>query len=331
MGDHDKLFKRAFSAPNHAAGEIRSVLPEAVTDRMDLEKLRLVPASFVDAEMTERHADLLFCAPIDGEDAYVYFLFEHQSASDPLMTSRILGYMVRIWDRIVREDPDRRTVPIVVPIIVHNGTQPWTGPVRFHELVDWLEAFPDLVPLVPDFELRIDDLAALDDEALRKRPLGAFAKLSLWALRDARSVERLLGAVRGWSHLFQELVRTDPRREDIQVLLGYIRRASGDLSYELVRDTFIEAIPEVEANMASAAEELIQRGREEGLQKGLQKGLRKGRGEANRTTLSRLLGLRFGALDADTEARIGDGNTGELERWLERMMTAETLDGVFAD
>lgn len=60
--------------------------------------------------------------------------------------------------------------------------------------------------------MRIDDLAILDDEALRARPLSAFAKLSLWALRDARSVERLLVTIREWSQEFTELVRGDPHR-----------------------------------------------------------------------------------------------------------------------
>ena len=51
MGHHDTFFKRAFSVPEHAAAEIRSVLPPIVTSRMDLKTLRLLPASFVDSEM----------------------------------------------------------------------------------------------------------------------------------------------------------------------------------------------------------------------------------------------------------------------------------------
>jgi predicted transposase YdaD len=66
MGDHDTLFKRAFGVPEHAAGELRSVLPAAVVDRLDLDSLELLPTSFVDQEMVHRHADLLFRAPLAG-------------------------------------------------------------------------------------------------------------------------------------------------------------------------------------------------------------------------------------------------------------------------
>jgi predicted transposase YdaD len=69
MGDHDGLFKRAFSVPAHAAGELRSVLPEALTNRLDLSTLKLETASFVDAEMEHRHADLLFSATLAAAGA----------------------------------------------------------------------------------------------------------------------------------------------------------------------------------------------------------------------------------------------------------------------
>ncbi len=47
--------------------------------------------------------------------------------------------------------------------------------------------------------------------------------------------------------------------------------------------------------------------------------------------LARLLQLRFGALDTEAEARIAEGSPEDLEGWLERFATAETLDAVFAD
>ncbi len=320
MGHHDTFFKRAFCVPEHAAGEIRSLLPPAVTSRMDLETLRLLPASFVDAQMAHRHADLLFRAMIDGEYAYLYFLFEHQSTPDHLMPFRVLTYILRIWDQLLREDPTRRTLPIIIPIIVHHGAQGWTAPRRLHECVAGLEAFPHLAPLVPDFELIVADLVHIDDEALRARPMGAFPKLALWALRDARSVERLLATVHEWGEEFRELKRQDPDEDDVGVVLRYILRAAGDLSYEVVRDKFIEVIPEVEADMASAAEQLIQRG--------VARGLKEGR-LAARALLTRQLQLRFGALGPDAEAAIAKGTPEQLGGWAERVITAETLEDVF--
>lgn len=176
---------------------------------------------------------------------------------------------------------------------------------------------------VPDFELIIDDLVHVGDEALLGRPMDAFPKLVLWALRDGRSIDKLLGSLPKWRHEFERLIRADPTLGDAQVFLDYILRVSGDVSFEIVRQKFIEVIPELEVAMASAAEQLIQKGEE--------RGLKKGRQEANRTMLARQLQLRFGALGPELEARIAEGSSDELEIWLERVITAETLDAVFAD
>src|SRR5688572_22478854 len=105
MGDHDSLFKRAFSVPAHAAGELRSVLPEALTKELDLSTLKLEPASFVDEEMKHRHADLLFSASIAERPGFVYLLFEHQEKPDDVMPWRVLTYQQRIWAALLREEP----------------------------------------------------------------------------------------------------------------------------------------------------------------------------------------------------------------------------------
>ena len=326
MGPHDTLFKRAFGVPRHAAGLIRTMLPPGLVARMDLDALELVPTSFVDPEMGHRHADLLFAVPLDGEGAFVYFLVEHQSEPDALMVFRLLTYLQRIWAAILRDDPARRTLPIVVPIVVHHGRGGWTAPVSLHELVEGLDAHPGLAPFVPDFTMLLDDLAHRDDEALLRRPLAPFPKVALWVLRDARAADALFRSLRSWAHELHELVASGGR-EDIDTIVRYLFRVVDDVSYETIRDRFIEVIPEVEAAMASPAEQLI----EKGLQKGLQRGRQEGRREANRATLARLIRLRFGPPGPGVEARIAAATPEDLERWLERFANAESLDAVFAD
>jgi len=91
MGEHDTLFRRTFSVAEHANGELRSLLPPEVTAALDLARLERLPGSFVDPELRERHADLLFRAPRmggGGDPVYLYVLLEHQSAPDPLMPWR---------------------------------------------------------------------------------------------------------------------------------------------------------------------------------------------------------------------------------------------------
>ncbi|RLB55351.1 MAG: hypothetical protein DRJ42_06460 [Deltaproteobacteria bacterium] len=330
MGDHDKLFKRVFRVPRHAAGLIRTMLPAALVARMDLSRLELVRASFVDPELRERHGDLVFRVPIDGKMAFIYFLVEHQSEPDALMAFRLLTYIQRLWAAILRDEPTRKTLPLVVPIVVHHGRGGWTKARTLHELVDGLDEMPELRAFVPNFEMIIDDLIRVDDRALLARPLEAFPKVALWVLRDARTIDALFEGLRAWHDEIQTLVASSRDLEDFESVMRYILRVSKDVSFETIRDKFIEVIPEVEAAMASPAEQLIQKGRQEGVQQGLKKGRQEGRQEANRTMLARQLQLRFGALGPEAEARIAQGSSVELEGWLERVITADTLDAVFA-
>ncbi len=324
MGDHDSLFKRAFSVPASAAAEIRCVLPDAVSGRLDLDELQSVRASFIDDQMAHRHTDLLFRAPILGgrEQAYVYVLLEHQSEPDPLMPWRVLGYVNRIWEAAIREEPGRRTLPPIIPLIVHHGPAGWSAPKRLHDIVGGIAEIPELAPLVPDFEIVVDDLAAMTDEALRARPLPPFPKVALWVLRDGRTTEVLFTRLHAaWHKELSRLRRAHRGDEDTQVILRYILRVAGDTPFEVIREHIAEAAPELEEDMATAEEELIQ--------KGVERGVEQGRAEALREMLFRLLRARFGELGPDVERRLGAASPDDLDRWIERVVTAERPEDIF--
>ena len=140
---HDRLFRRIFSNPEHAAAELRTILPAELLTALDLPALEVVPgASYVDAELAERQVDLLYRVPHreSGEPALVYVLFEHQSSVDPRMPARLLVYMARIWEQWMRENPSGK-LPLIVPAVLHHSSTGWTAPARFAELL----AIPETV------------------------------------------------------------------------------------------------------------------------------------------------------------------------------------------
>ena len=327
MGDHDKLFKRVFAVPEHASGELRSVLPASVVAGLDLGALELVPGSFVDAEMVERHTDLLFRAPIVGSTgcAYVYFLLEHQSEPDRLMPWRVLGYMHRIWEAVLRAEPERTSLPAVITVVVHHGERPWSTPRRMHDVVDGLEELPELGAFVPELDLLIDDLVVADDEALARRPVAALPKVALWLLRDGRDVEAFLAHLAAWAGELERMVREDRGHRDVALVVRYIWRVAGATPFEIVRQRVIEVAPAMEETMASIEEQLIAKG----IAKGIEQGFAQGVEQATRATLARLLRARFGSLSADVEEKIAEATIGELDAWVERVVTAGRLEEVF--
>jgi flagellar biosynthesis/type III secretory pathway protein FliH len=76
------------------------------------------------------------------------------------------------------------------------------------------------------------------------------------------------------------------------------------------------------------AEGLLE-GRAEGLLEGRAEGLSEGRAHGKVQTLLRLLARKFGELPSEVHARAATGSERDLDRWLERLLTAEALDAVF--
>jgi predicted transposase YdaD len=75
----------------------------------------------------------------------------------------------------------------------------------------------------------------------------------------------------------------------------------------------------------------LQRIREAGREEGREAGREEGRREGEAEMLLRLLRVRFGPLPAEVTARVTTADPETLLRWSERVLSAPTLEAVFAD
>ena len=57
---HDRLFRRVFGNPEHAAGELQLLLPAAVSARVDWSTLHPEKTDFIREVLTELRSDVLF-------------------------------------------------------------------------------------------------------------------------------------------------------------------------------------------------------------------------------------------------------------------------------
>jgi len=80
--------------------------------------------------------------------------------------------------------------------------------------------------------------------------------------------------------------------------------------------------PQAESTAMTVAEKLIEQGIEQGIAKGIAKG--------QRATLLRLLTLRFGTVPEHREAELEGANEAQLAIWIDRVLTADSLDEVFS-
>lgn len=339
-GSHDSLIKWTFSNVRYAAVELRAMLPPALLAKLDLSTLQLRPGSFVDRDLRQSHTDLLYSVQLASRQAYIYLLLEHQSDPDGSMPFRLLAYLVRVWqDHLRRAERGSGTalpLPLIIPLVVHQGPNGWTKARHFHELFDpELLQVEGVANLVPSFSFLLDDLVQQSDAALLARARDQaelLVSLALWALRDARSRERLLNSLLQWAPIMQAAGQSDEGSEALATLWGYFFMVTPDLSEHDFAQALSAALPDSQGPiMATLAEQWMKKGRAQGLAKGLEKGLEKGLNQGRRDTLARLLELKFGPTPDWAQTRLTAASREELARWTERVLGAESLEAVFAD
>jgi predicted transposase YdaD len=315
------LFKAAFETPSDAASLLRSVLSPDVVNAIAWDTLAAVRGSFVDPELAGRHTDLLFSANLVDQRVLIYVLLEHQSTSDPEMPLRVLVYLVRIWERFRKESANEgEPLPPIIPIVISHASGGWTAPRTFHEMfAPSVVALPSVAALLPSFAIVVEDLARYSNADLRRLALSCFPTLAVWALRDARDPQRLLANLEHWAHAFVEAQLSPRGLAAIEQLLRYFSYVLDDLDLEKFRDKLEALAPGTETTaMATLAERLLNQGREEG------------RCEARVEVLVKQLALRFGTVTAEQRATIDASSAEALDRYIERVLTAASIDAVLA-
>lgn len=124
-----------------------------------------------------------------------------------------------------------------------------------------------------------------------------------------------------WANLLLETLNEPDGLRALETVLRYlahVRDDDDDFIDVLVRATDDE---EVEAIAMSYRDRIFNQGREEGREQGR---------EGARRILSKLLQLKFGELERSVEERLAKASLAQLETWSERVLTAETIDAVFA-
>ena len=263
---HDKFFKETFGRAELARSFFQAHLPPRLVQEVAWDTLRLESGQFVDERLAGRCSDLLYSVELRDQQMLLYLLFEHQSTLDPDMPFRLLVYMVRIWeDWHKRAKPAGAKPPCILPLVLYQGAGAWTVSTQFR---DWL-AVPDelrgeLAPYQPDFQYAVADLSQLPLDQMQ----GSLPLQVILALMRATAQEGL----EEWLARFGEAVGrwlAQPDRAGLaRVLLTYA------LSTDVKRPSTVEAFvgkvndQTVKSDVMSIAEQLIQKGRQEGVASG---------------------------------------------------------------
>lgn len=315
----------------------------AIAARIDWSRLKRLEDGFADAADRPFATDLGFSAPLGDGHVLLHVIVEHKSWRDSLVAWQVTRYTVRTIDRLHQEAGKPQRLPLVLPIVVYQGDEPWNAARDVRDLFAIpgdlsAEAHQALRARRPSCAYDLHDLGALAATIGDDVRLGLVARLSVHFLCRMRNLtaEQLPDAllqVREMLLAVQDLPRG---RLLLGMLFSYLRAtAKADVAavHAAVRGTLPPSTGDAMLNpLERAFEDATNRGLAEGLAKGIERGiergLERGRGDGQRAVLRRQLQKRFGALPQSLLDALEASTQADLDAWCDRILDATTLDEV---
>jgi len=321
---HDHLFQALFTDPEHAGPLLRSALPPSLVEAIDWPTLTRRPAMQRDARGRKTICDVLFSVETgNATPLFLYLVLEHKSQGDGFDALQLLDQVVSVLRTHRREHPGEPNLPAVLPIIVHAGPRPWRSPRQVRELFD-VERLPaDLRQHLPAFEYRLDDLHDQPPAKLRERALSVLGLCALSALQylpsAGRRVETFAAWVDEWRDVHEQaaqLTSASSARDIYDAVVHYILQTSNLPRPQVHRVLQKRLSSSAMKNFRSTLDQTRDEGKAEG-----------------RTELVlRLIRKRFGtAVTTEVEDQVRNASLDDVDRYVERLLDAATIDDVFRD
>ena len=321
---HDPAYKRLFSQSHMVQDLLRGFVARGWSDALDFSTLRPVPASFVSDRLRERHGDLVWQVRFRGDWLYLMVLLEFQSSVDSAMAVRVMTYTSLLYQKLIDDGVLRRRgkLPPVLPVVIYNGSVPWTAAEEVAELIAGRRE--TLAPYQPSQRYYLLDERSMGAHDLPRRNLVS----ALIALETNRERDRTPALMTALIERLRELEDTELTRvfqEWVDQMLapprGPRRAETEPLArLEEVRTMLAERVKEWTA-------EWVAEGREQGLKQGI---------EQERRLLCRQAARKFGIetgsrLSALLERVADQERLAQVGEWIiECDAEAELLDRVRA-
>lgn len=159
---HDKFFKASFSRLDVIQSFIEEVFPPQYSNKINLNSLKLSNATFIDSELSEHLADLVYQVEFAGEPAMITLLFEHKSYQEDFPEWQLLRYMTNIWreEQKQRKGKKHKKSTVVIPIIIHHGKSAWKKVSMKNQFGN---PHQDLLKFLPEFDYLLFSLNDFSD------------------------------------------------------------------------------------------------------------------------------------------------------------------------
>ena len=191
---HDKFFKNMMSKKEVAIDFFRDNLPAHVMEKIDLSTIELQKESFIEEDLKQQFADLIFKVNIDQHEGYLYLLLEHQSTIDQLMPFRLWKYIFAMMERFIGTSKKRPSFPVIVPLVIYQGKDKYSACLNIWDLFE----DPILAKKVMSDDHILIDVHRLPDEELMQRRISGIIE---YMMKNISSNNLLMHVEKLWIKL----------------------------------------------------------------------------------------------------------------------------------
>uniref|UniRef100_A0A7C3E3G5 Rpn family recombination-promoting nuclease/putative transposase n=1 Tax=Gracilinema caldarium TaxID=215591 RepID=A0A7C3E3G5_9SPIR len=263
---HDYGYKDLFSHPQIIKELLTSCVKEFWVQDLDFSRASTIDKSFITASKKKLESDLIWRIPLkSGQEIYLYILLEFQSTVDHFMALRILRYLLEFYSSLLKQDPKRKVLPPVFPILLYNGEARWTAPENIADLIDNRNNL-DFMPQFRYFKIAENEFSTKELLSL-KNLIGALFLVETTAPTELEGIFRHLRAL-------LEHEQPEVYRAFLSWLYNFFSKPVPDWVREQLDPK--EAPTMLATNLKKWEQELIQQGLQEGMFKGKQEGLQEG-------------------------------------------------------
>ena len=233
INPHDKFFRTSFSRLDVVRSFIEEVLPKQYRDKINLDSLRLSNSSFIDEELSEHLADLVYQAEYAGEPAKISLLFEHKSYQEDFPELQLLQYMNNAYKeerKQKRKDKKPKKSTVVIPIIIHHGVSAWKKVSMRNQFSNPHE---DLLKFLPEFDYLLFSLNDFEDGQIANFK-NTFLSTTAMLLKHSRDEKEKFLAIE--SFLIEKLKMLELSHENdfISSIFYYLHNSTDLTSTEIV-------------------------------------------------------------------------------------------------
>ena len=299
MNIHDSGYKKLFSNRTIFRQLIETFVNQEWVHFLDFDKCEPLDKSFISEHYKETESDLIYKVQFHDREVYIYILIEFQSTVDPFMALRVLNYITNFYMDFLVNNSGVKKLPAVFPIVLYNGSAPWTAPANLSGLI---EQTPPLGRFTLDFEYFLIAENRYSQEALlniRNIVSTLFLAESHYDL-DLLEVELL------------NVFSSEVDKEAVSLFLNWFRQLAFHGRIESEDYQSLEYIYQNEEEVKTMLVTALERERERFFQNGLREGEQKGRIE----------GEQKGRIEGEQKGRIETAKA-MLARGMEMTLISE--------